>query len=752
MACARISLVVLTLLLAAGDSAAQMLPPTQVSTLDTRRKIGGDEGLARCREAISALRQGDLRSISLKLAGSDFVVASSEIPELEDGERQFFQALVTYAEQASHSHFTLSAQGIGSPLSLASLVPDSDLTDPSDVDLLGSLMFWECQISPLAWEYAQQASRNSQSQEASGTATRLLHGIESLTGEIVSPPDRVPANGMGIEVWKCLGPEAPQPLVLTWVDGHSSARSSLYALFEEIEATYSRGSKWLQGRDVIGALTVDRNASETQPEKRYRVVFRDLDGPPLVLMECGPELPDEEVLLSFATQFLPEGTDSWWPLRQEMEAVFALQAELAPLASDWAWYTFDSVTLMNEQIENPLRARKSWDWDLRIRCGAGQLNDLRVVAEMSASGYPMERKNFCFQYGAAGPPTWEVLGYVNRDVEGLDSASDAPDRLEHFHFAVGTGDERLHVASFRLLSDRGSSQDRVYSLQYLTRKELVTLDVMSEPPSFDEFCTRVLDWVNAWPDQSGPPSSIVNMIGMTLVLIPPGEFLMGSPEDEDDRDDGEVQHRVRITQPFYMGVTEVTQGQWHAVMGTRPWAGANDILEGPDYPATHVSLEDAMEFCRKLSALPEGEQSAGRIYRLPTEAEWEYACRGGTTGAYSFGTDSSQLNEYAWYEENARNAGEAYAHMVGTKKSNGFGLHDMHGNVWELCNDWYGDYPNSAVTDPSGPSSGSYRVIRGGSWVNGATSCRAAFRGRNTHPARRAGGLGFRLALSPPGE
>ena len=160
MACARISLVVLTLLLAAGDSAAQMLPPTQVSTLDTRRKIGGDEGLARCREAISALRQGDLRSISLKLAGSDFVVASSEIPELEDGERQFFQALVTYAEQASHSHFTLSAQGIGSPLSLASLVPDSDLTDPSDVDLLGSLMFWECQISPLAWEYAQQASRN----------------------------------------------------------------------------------------------------------------------------------------------------------------------------------------------------------------------------------------------------------------------------------------------------------------------------------------------------------------------------------------------------------------------------------------------------------------------------------------------------------------------------------------------------------------------------------------------------------------
>lgn len=212
-----------------------------------------------------------------------------------------------------------------------------------------------------------------------------------------------------------------------------------------------------------------------------------------------------------------------------------------------------------------------------------------------------------------------------------------------------------------------------------------------------------------------------------------------------------MQQRVHITQPFYIGVTEVTQGQWNAVMGTQPWAGADDVQEGDDYPATHVKWEDAMEFCRRLSARPEGEQSAGRIYRLPTEAEWEYACRGGTTGAYSFDTDSSQLNEYAWYDENALSIDDPHARRVGMKKANRFGLYDMHGNMRELCSDWYGKYPSSVVADPSGPSSGSLRMLRGGSWNSDAASCRAAFR-FTPLPGLRTSNFGFRLALSPPRE
>ena len=153
--------------------------------------------------------------------------------------------------------------------------------------------------------------------------------------------------------------------------------------------------------------------------------------------------------------------------------------------------------------------------------------------------------------------------------------------------------------------------------------------------------------------------------------------MMGSPEGEEGHDDDEYQHRVRLTQPFYMQTTEVTQGQWKSVMGTEPWKVQDYVKEGDDYAATYVSHEDAVAFCRKLSA------REGGTYRLPTEAEWEYACRGGTQTMYSFGASAGQLGEYAWFEDNADKVGEAYAHRVGQKRSNGFGLYDMHGNVRE---------------------------------------------------------------------
>ena len=196
---------------------------------------------------------------------------------------------------------------------------------------------------------------------------------------------------------------------------------------------------------------------------------------------------------------------------------------------------------------------------------------------------------------------------------------------------------------------------------------------------------------------------------------------------------------MTLTKPFLLGVHEVTQGQWQAVMGTTPWKGKKYVKEGDDYPATYVSWNDAVEFCRKLS------EKEGLEYRLPTEAEWEYACRAGTTTAYSFGDDASELGEYAWYRENAWDAGQKYAHTVGQKKPNPWGLYDMHGNVFEWCQDWYGDYPSGSVTDPTGPASGDSRVLRGGSFSHHSSGVRSANH-FDLRPDYRSTNLGFRPA------
>jgi len=247
------------------------------------------------------------------------------------------------------------------------------------------------------------------------------------------------------------------------------------------------------------------------------------------------------------------------------------------------------------------------------------------------------------------------------------------------------------------------------------------------------------------PAQLAVGDPIENSIGMVLVPIPAGEFLMGSPETEPGRGRNEVQHQVTLTQPFLLAVHEVTQGQWQAVMGTTPWKGESDVKEGDDYPATYVNWQDMVEFCHKLS------EKEGSEYRLPTEAEWEYACRAETTTAYSFGNDTSELGEYAWCSENAWDVGQKYAHIVGQKKPNPWGLYDMHGNVFEWCSDLYGDSPSGRVTDPAGPSSGSSRVYRGGGWTNGAGYCRLAHR-YGAYPSTRVSNLGFRVALSPSGQ
>ncbi len=265
---------------------------------------------------------------------------------------------------------------------------------------------------------------------------------------------------------------------------------------------------------------------------------------------------------------------------------------------------------------------------------------------------------------------------------------------------------------------------------------------------------------DAWSKHLGQPREITNSIGMKLVLIPPGEFMMGSPESEKRHLSHEgPQHRVRITRPFYLGVYEVTQEAYERVMGTNPSDFSRDGRDGnwvsgqdtSRFPVESVTWNDAVEFCRRLSVLP-AERSAGREYRLPTEAQWEYACRAGTTTPFHFGSvlNGRQANCGG---NNPYGTSEKGPYLrrtttVGSYGANGFGLYDMHGNVWEWCSDWYDEnyYANSPVDDPQGPASGLHRVSRGGGWLSYAWGCRSADRYGLTSGGGYIG-IGFRLAL-----
>jgi len=199
---------------------------------------------------------------------------------------------------------------------------------------------------------------------------------------------------------------------------------------------------------------------------------------------------------------------------------------------------------------------------------------------------------------------------------------------------------------------------------------------------------------------------------MELIEIPAGKFTMGSPEDEKDHCYAEAQVTVTLTKPFGLGKTEVTQGQFKKVMDTEPWSGEDFVKADKDFPATYVDWIDATKFCQKLTEI---ERNAGKLkaneeYRLPTEAEWEYACRAGTETAFSFGNDESKLGDYAWFKGNVVDVDELYAHKVGMKRPNPWGLHDMHGNVWEFCSDWYGE-ALSGGTDPVGPNGRYMRIF-----------------------------------------
>ena len=215
---------------------------------------------------------------------------------------------------------------------------------------------------------------------------------------------------------------------------------------------------------------------------------------------------------------------------------------------------------------------------------------------------------------------------------------------------------------------------------------------------------------------------------MEFVRIPAGSFLMGSPEDEESRNINERQHEVRISRDFWIGKYEVTQEEWQAVMGTNP----SRFMGCARCPVERVSWGDTQEFIKKLN---ERESPAGHRYRLPTEAEWEYAARAGTTEAHY-----GELDSVAWYCDNS----DKRTHPVGQKLANAWGLHDMLGNVWEWMDDWYSRYTGSEMTDPRGPATGTRRVVRGGSRHVYADRVRFAIR-CSFLPGIRRGTIGFRL-------
>jgi len=221
-------------------------------------------------------------------------------------------------------------------------------------------------------------------------------------------------------------------------------------------------------------------------------------------------------------------------------------------------------------------------------------------------------------------------------------------------------------------------------------------------------------------------------------LIPAGTFIMGSPENEEGRckDEG-PQHQVTISRPYYMGTFQLTQAQWQKVMSKNPSRFNSD-----DLPVERFSWNNCQQYLRKLceiEGVPEG------TYRLPTESEWECACRAGTTTRYYTGDSDSDLDRAGWYDGNS----DRKTHPAGQKAPNAYGLYDMLGNVWEWCQDWHAAYASGNVTDPSGPAKGSHRVVRGGSWRI-ANYCRSACRGLN-YPGHVWNDYGFRLSL-PAGQ
>jgi sulfatase modifying factor 1 len=299
---------------------------------------------------------------------------------------------------------------------------------------------------------------------------------------------------------------------------------------------------------------------------------------------------------------------------------------------------------------------------------------------------------------------------------------------------ASNGDESLYL----ILADWLEEHDdpRRAELLRLHRRMLATC---CEPDRHPERAAWQARMVLLLAEGVRPSVPRVEVAGMTFAWCPPGTFLMGSPEDEPERRDVETLHRVTLTQGFWLGLTPMTQKQWQAVMGSNP-----SHFKGQNRPIEQVSWDDCQAFCAKL------KERTGKTFRLSTEAEWEYACRAGTTTPFFFGATISP--EQVNYDGNHPYGGAAKGvyrrrtTTVGSFPANGWGLYDMHGNVWEWCADGYGPYSNIDNKDPINEINTDARVLRGGSWYGGALRCRSAYR-CGSAPSNRDRNVGCRLVL-----
>jgi uncharacterized protein (TIGR02996 family) len=314
-------------------------------------------------------------------------------------------------------------------------------------------------------------------------------------------------------------------------------------------------------------------------------------------------------------------------------------------------------------------------------------------------------------------------------------------------------DEATWLALTDWLEEAGQS-DRAELVRL--QRRLRTLPVMRRSQERSSLEERLIDLLVRGVRPVTP--LLVNSVGMSLALVPPGRFRMGSSSEETGRsqDEGPL-HEVEITKSFYLGAYPVRQRDYQGLMGSNPgWFSATgsgkssvDGLDTSDFPVENVTWHEACEFCQKLSDLP-AEKAAGRVYRLPTEAEWEYACRAGTSTTFCCG--SSLSSQVANIRGNAPYGGAEPASYlgrtcpVGRYPPNAFGLYDMHGNVYDWCSDWFDEdyYKNSPAQDPPGPVSGTRKVLRDASWADRAEACRAANRNRQA-PGDRNMHVGFRV-------
>jgi sulfatase modifying factor 1 len=300
-----------------------------------------------------------------------------------------------------------------------------------------------------------------------------------------------------------------------------------------------------------------------------------------------------------------------------------------------------------------------------------------------------------------------------------------------------------------ILADWLEEHDRPHEAELL-RLHLALLATCCEPEHHPERVgqqARMVELLAAGVRPCVPRQTmaLAEGVDMTFAWIPPGMFLMGSPSSEAERGDDETQHRVTLTRGFYLGIHPVTQAQWQAVMGNNPSFHRPRFDRDKDRPVEHVSWDDCQAFCAKLGLSP------AKRFRLPTEAEWEYACRAGTTTPFYFGeTISTEVANYDGRHPYNKGRQADYRQQttpVGSFPPNVWGLFDMHGNIWEWCKDWYGPYPQEYIKDPQGGDSGNARVGRGGGWSDMARICRSSQRGGKYAPSMRTPVAGVRVAF-----